>query len=822
MLKQIERIHTLAKTSDEMTLLEKENNQLSKEIASEAIVLLKNDGILPLKNNEIALYGVGASNTVKGGIGSGEVNERESISIYDGLKNEGFHILNEKMIKDYIHYSKRKKKEYERNLIKEVGWFSFKATTMENIDSGYHDAEFFDLENYVSEKTDTCIYVISRLSGEGIDRGLQKGDYYLSDIEVKNLKYCKEHYKNVILVINSGGMIDLSSIDDLNINAILFIGMLGQAGGSAFASIIKGDISPSGHLSDTWSYNYEDIPFAKEYSYLGNSKVQDYKEDIFVGYRYFETFNVKPRFCFGFGLSYTKFKTNANVKLTDTIEIQLHIENIGNYPGKYVSQIYTSIPDNKNYQASSILIGFDKSKTILPNESEDLKISIPYYLLSTYSYDYGYILEKGRYILYEGDSIENKKAIGYFDIDEEIKLEKLDRKFDDIHFDILKPNKKKDIELPLELKLEFNKENVTPFKKIASSNPMDLFEDEAKKLVKKMAPKELVKLLYGSGGMDIALPFNHDIVVPGAVGNTTNKLHKYHLYSFACLDGPQGLRFSKVSVVKKRGKKIRYIEPPLYMFRFLPRIVRLLMFGKKGTRLYSYATAFPSGISLASTWNKDLCYKMGDAVAKEMAEYAVTLWLAPGMNIHRNPLCGRNFEYLSEDPILTGFLAKEIVSGVQANKGRYCTIKHFFLNNQEYDRKWMSANVSERAIREIYLKGFEIAVKLSDARCIMSSYNKVNEVWSGRNETSLTDILRDEWNFNGFVTTDWDTSHEGLEADASIKSGINILMPGEKKQAKVILKALNNNQLDIETLRQRAIKIVEIMLLNNTIYHLDK
>ncbi len=822
MLKQIERIHTLAKTSDEMTLLEKENNQLSKAIASEAIVLLKNDGILPLKNKEIALYGVGASNTVKGGIGSGEVNERESISIYDGLKNEGFHILNEKMIKDYIDYSKRKKKEYERNLIKEVGWFSFKATTMENIDSGYHDAEFFDLENYVSEKTDTCIYVISRLSGEGIDRGLQKGDYYLSDVEVKNLKYCKEHYKNVILVINSGGMIDLSSIDDLNINAILFIGMLGQAGGSAFASIIKGNISPSGHLSDTWSYNYEDIPFAKEYSYLGNSKAQDYKEDIFVGYRYFETFNVKPRFCFGFGLSYTTFKTNANVKLSDTIEIQLHIENIGNYPGKYVSQIYASIPDNKNYQASSILIGFDKSKTILPNESEDLKISIPYYLLSTYSYDYGYILEKGRYILYEGDSIENKKAIGYFDIDEEIKLEKLDRKFDDIHFDILKPNKKKDIELPLELKLEFNKENVTPFKKIASSNPMDLFEDEAKELVKKMAPKELVKLLYGSGGMDIALPFNHDIVVPGAVGNTTNKLHKYHLYSFACLDGPQGLRFSKVSVVKKRGKKIRYIEPPLYMFRFLPRVVRLLMFGKKGTRLYSYATAFPSGISLASTWNKDLCYKMGDAVAKEMAEYAVTLWLAPGMNIHRNPLCGRNFEYLSEDPILTGFLAKEIVSGVQANKGRYCTIKHFFLNNQEYDRKWMSANVSERAIREIYLKGFEIAVKLSDARCIMSSYNKVNEVWSGRNETSLTDILRDEWNFNGFVTTDWDTSHEGLEADVSIKSGINILMPGEKKQAKAILKALNNNQLDIETLRQRAIKIVEIMLLNNTIYHLDK
>ena len=223
MLNQIERIHTLAKTSDEITLLEKENKELSKEIASEAIVLLKNDGILPLKDKKIALYGIGASNTVKGGIGSGEVNERESVSIYQGLKNEGFQILNENMIQDYIKYSKKKKLEYEINLIKEVGWFSFKATTMENIDSGYHDAEFFDLEKYPKENTSTCIYVISRLSGEGIDRGLNKGDYYLSDIEVKNLKYCRANYQNVILIINSGGMIDLSDTDDLNLNAIMFI-----------------------------------------------------------------------------------------------------------------------------------------------------------------------------------------------------------------------------------------------------------------------------------------------------------------------------------------------------------------------------------------------------------------------------------------------------------------------------------------------------------------------------------------------------------------------------------------------------------------------
>ena len=255
------------------------------------------------------------------------------------------------------------------------------------------------------------------------------------------------------------------------------------------------------------------------------------------------------------------------------------------------------------------------------------------------------------------------------------------------------------------------------------------------------------------------------------------------------------------------------------MFNYLPKIAKLLGYSKinKGTPLYCYTTAFPTGISLAQTWSEKLLNKFGDAVAQEMEEYGVTVWLAPGMNIQKNPLCGRNFEYFSEDPVLSGKMAKAIVLGVQAHRGCYLTLKHFACNNQENERKYTSANVSERALREIYLRGFGIAIKEGRCRGIMSSYNMINGVWSGANKDLLTKVLREEWEYKGFVITDWDESHEGLEEYRSIDSGINILMPGNNKQIANLKKALQNKTLDINIAKERAIQIVQIMLLHNSI-----
>ena len=817
MLNKIENVYTYSKLNNEITPLEKENRLLALDIAKESIVLLENNGILPLKNKNIALYGDGAISTIKGGSGSGEVNERYSVSIYEGLLNHGFIIENDEEIKEYINNSKLHRLNYEKKKIKEAGFISFKAINMSNIDAGYHNLEYKELTDKDKKNTDTAIYVISRMSGEGADRLLKKGDFYLSDREINNIRFCHKNYKNVILVINSGGMIDLSIIDDINLSAILFIGMLGEEGGNALAKILYEE-SPSGHLSETWVKDYKDIPYSNEYSYINNDLKNDYyKEDIYVGYRYYETFNIDIRYPFGFGLSYTKFDVTSSISFKDSIKIKLNIKNIGNFIGKYVSQIYVSKPNTNILKPKYELIGFGKTKDININESSSLEIDIPYNYLSCFDENnHQTIIDKGAYIIYLGESLKDLTEIGGINVNEIIVLSNHKDMFN-TNIDVLKPTKVNN-NINKDSYFNLTKDNIKEII-INDTNPMDLYHDKAKEIVNKLSIKELSYLLTGSGNVDIVIPQIHDVIVPGAAGNSTNKLNKYDLKSFAFCDGPQGLRLVNTAIVKKNSKKIKNVSSGMDMFNFLPKIVKLFGYSKinKGTPIYSYTTAFPIGTNVSQTFNQDLIYKMGDAVAKEMEEFGITIWLAPGMNIKRNPLCGRNFEYYSEDPILSGKIASSIVRGVESHKGCFPCIKHFLCNNQETNRKYTSANVSERALREIYLKGFEIAVKEGNARCLMSSYNKINDIWAGRNKILLTNILKDEWNFKGICMTDWDISHKGLRAYESIDAGINFLMPGDIFQRRAIRKALRKGILNINQVKELAINNLEIILLHNDI-----
>lgn len=830
MRRKIENLYTCAHLDHAESRLEARNRKTAREIARESIVLLENNGGLPLdKNMPIALYGNGTVNTVKGGSGSGEVNERYSVSIYEGLKQAGFVLTNEDELMQYKQAAMQYRQDYEQKRLKEAGFFPFKVTDMSHMDQGFHEKEYFRLTERKATEADTCIYIIARMSGEGADRLYEKGDYFLSETEEVNLHWCAKHYKNVILCFNTGGPIDLGAVSDISFAAILNLGMLGEEGGNAFADILSGQVSPSGHLTSTWAKKYADIPFGDTYSKLdGRPEEGDYREDIFVGYRYYDRFGVKPRFFFGQGLSYTRFDMEARIEKVYAVTVGTHapengvnvrikVKNVGERSGKAVPQVYLSLPEGKLVQPASELVGFAKTKSLMPGETEEVSIFIPYYYMASFDEDSrSEIMEAGQYVFYLGENIAEKQVIGAFSLTRQIDLQKRKSITSMTKpMDLLRPNSKKPASPIAEnLTLHVEEEDIQPEKIRHVNQVMDDHRKEAEKFVGSLSVDELVLLLTGDGVIDMVIPAAHDTVVPGATGYSTSKLTGKGLPSAAFCDGPAGLRLARTSVVKKGANKIKYVEPALDMLHFLPGLLRKLGRGTKqdGTPIYMYATAFPTGTALAQTWNESLWEKMGDAVGSEMEDYGVNVWLAPGMNIHRNPLCGRNYEYYSEDPLLAGKAGAALVRGVQKHEGRYATIKHFCCNNQEDQRQWTSANVSERALREIYLRGFGMVVKEANGRALMSSYNRINGIWSGVNHGTLTIYLREECGFAGIVVTDWDGSHEGLEAEKSIEAGITMLMAGDASQRKAIKKAIQEGRLDEKLARERAIKNVQMIL----------
>ena len=807
------------------------HGKLARKAASESIVLLKNEGILPLKKDTAAaLLGYGAEKTVKGGIGSGDVNNRKNISIYQGLKEAGVKIVSEDWISDYHNRYEQAREAWKEKVLEE-------AKKVDNPFDAYADNPFeMPLGREVREE-DICqaeaiIYVISRISGEGKDRRKVKGDYYLSTREAADLRYLAEMNKPVILILNAGGPVELTEILEQthNIKGILNISQLGQEGGDALADVLLGKEVPSGKLTTTWARHYEDYPSSEEYGYLnGNLEKEEYKEGIFVGYRYFDSFGKKPLFPFGFGLSYTSFEIKCcGLKIEESkIRTEVQVTNTGNkYAGKEVVQIYTTFPRTDFEKEYKRLVGFAKTRLLQPGETQTLIIEIQEKQLASFNEDsHTWIMEKGSYGLMLGNNSDNLEFAAILEVPDYEELEQLDEicplqeKLDCIH--LSEEMQEKLIQYQKEEKLAQVPRYL--FKPRCLSTPSDKTNDveknkgsltnEYKKILSKIAEKsaeELIPLLYGKISENISTLGAAGIRVPGSAGETSGALEECGVPSLVMADGPAGIRLRQWYQVNKETDSIYEMG---VLGSLENGILEPGVYHENADTYYQYCTAFPVGTALAQTWDTELMTKFGKAIAEEMEEFHVNLWLAPGMNIHRNPLCGRNYEYYSEDPYLTGMLAAAVTRGVQSKPGCGVTIKHFACNNQEDNRMGVDSRVSERALREIYLRGFEIAVKEGNPVSIMTSYNLVNGVHAANSKDLCVTVARKEWGFDGAIMSDWNTTvpEDGSTPWKCAAAGNDIIMPGNPDDDKNILQAYKEGKLTEEEIRSCAEHLITMI-----------
>lgn len=811
------KLITKASYSNEVTQREKDNLITAYQAACEGIVLLKNDGMLPLSTKKIALYGPGASMTIKGGTGSGEVNERHSVTILEGLENRGFEITTRKWIADFEKHYRESEAAYKEEKKKRVNFLKVSSIMNMLFDNfrppvGRQITE----EDITSSDTDTCIYVLSRQAGEGGDRKAEKGDFLLTDEEKTAIQFCAEKYEKFLLVINCGSSVDMAFAEEITgINAILYLCQLGTEGGHAFADVLSGEVSPSGKLSDTWAKQYEDIPFAMEYSYLnGNLDQEYYKEGIYVGYRYFDSFGVEPAYPFGFGLSYTDFTIHSAglAAMGSEIELKTVITNTGSYAGKEVAQLYVSPPNGAIHKAYQSLAAFKKTRKLKPGERETVELAFDLRDLASYrEKDASYVLESGDYILRLGNSSRNTVPVGVLRLNQEWVVSR--------HDPICA------VTAPIEELISdgYAAEEIyagVPRMEISTDSfetvnysydmPMECQDKRVQHFLNDLSLKEMVEILVGIGMFGGETRFN----LPGSVGNTTSKFWDRGLANVALCDGPAGIRIQKRTAVDKKGK-VKPVDLALSIFEAFPEFIKNIMTGdpEKDTVLYQYTTAFPVANALAQTWNTELMYEVGNAVFREMKEYGCTFWLAPALNIHRNPLCGRNFEYFSEDPYLSGIMAAAITKGVQQEDGFYVTAKHYACNNQEDNRNAVSSNLSERALREIYLRGFEICVRQGGAKSIMTSYNKINGVYAANSYDLCTKVLRNEWGFDGVVMTDWFSTNKGLASNAiSMKAGNDLIMPGGGYFKKEILQGVKNGVITEADVRRCCGNVIKSIL----------
>ena len=785
---------------------------LAGKAAAEGIVLLKNDGVLPLKlSDPIALFGSGADKTVKGGIGSGDVNNRENISIFRGVREAGAAVTSLEWLKDYDRRYDDAREKWKEKILED-------AHHVDNPFDAYAANPFVLPEGRSITEKDlkgacAALYVISRISGEGKDRRLAEGDYYLSRREREDILYLDQQGLPLILILNAGGPVELTDIlrEADNIRAVLNISQPGQEGGTAVADILFGKAVPEGKLTATWAERYEDYPCADSFSYLnGNLEKEEYREGIYVGYRYFDSFGVKPLFPFGHGLSYTSFEMKFHeIKAKENaLGAEVTVTNTGkSYAGREVVQVYVSLPRTGTEKEYRRLAGFRKTDSLKPGESQNVVVEIRQKQLAVFSEErQAWIVEKGMYGIWIGGSSAEARLCAFVKVPEEVILEETHR---------ICPRE----EMFAELCMNGSEKDIrrTPAEKEGQLSVYEFIPRREKQKNYK-APAErrypveaLIPLLYGNITSGASTLGSAGIRVPGSAGESTEALEeKYGIRSLIMADGPAGIRLRQSYQVDRASDTVYgtgvlgslengFLEP--------------MELHENADTYFQYCTAFPVGTALAQTWDAELLREFGCAVAEEMEEYHVDLWLAPGMNIQRNPLCGRNFEYFSEDPLLTGVLAAAVTQGVQSRPGCGVTIKHFACNNQEDNRMGVDACISERALREIYLRGFEIAVKESAPAAVMSSYNLLNGVHAANSRDLCTVLAREEWGFQGVIMSDWNTT---VPADGSIPwkcaaAGNDIIMPGNIRDDENIRQAYMCGELTEETIRECAGRIIALV-----------
>lgn len=772
----MEKFQTFGAYTPEESQRERDHKVLARRVAAEGIVLLKNDGVLPLTTKTVALYGPGSRMTVKGGSGSGDVRERHSVTIEEGLKNAGFTFPSALWMDRFKEKYDADVSAWRNGVEEQIKKYNPIQTMQMFLFIGEHPMPYPACtpiqEDELTDETDTAIYVLSRQAGEGKDRRVEKGDYLLSDVEEDSLRLLSRHYRKLILVLNCGGAIDLSILDEIRIDAVLFYGQGGMEGGNALADILTGAVCPSGKLTDTWAMRYEDYPSANTFGHRnGNLDDEEYSEGIYVGYRWFDEKEITPRYPFGFGLSYTTF--NCEVQTVTDSNVSVAVKNTGEYSGKEVLQLYITKPDSSIDHEKKSLAAFAKTKLLQPGESQSITLCFDLKDIATFDEaQSAFILEQGEYRL-----ILNGTSCGTVNVDAEILIEQ-----------------------------------VKPIGSSAHTQYKESFSPKVTVLLRRLSDKDKISLVTG-GGYSIRCYNN----VMGAAGRTCTKLLKKGVPNIVLSDGPAGLNVNQSVVIMKDGTP-RYPDglPADWKWGWLRHFERFVKAKPgKGRPVYRYMTAWPSETVQAQTWDTALLEEVGHAVGREMLEIGVSVWLAPGLNIHRNPLCGRNFEYYSEDPLVSGKMAAAITRGVQSMGGVGVSVKHYCCNNQEDNRTGVSANVSQRALREIYLRAFRIAVAEGKPWCVMSSYNRVNGVYVCNSRDFCTGVLREEWGFDGVVMSDWNATDQCSHAEA-INAGNDLIMPGNKGVKKALQKALAAGALNRDALNTSAGRILKMIFASDT------
>ena len=804
--------------------------------ASECTLFLNRNDQFPISNPcKVLLIGSGARNTVKGGLGSGDVDSNFT-TIEQGLEKAGFTIspISKKWFDDYISIKQNNLQEHLKNI---SSLYKSSGQSSPFVSLSFPEVEYnLNLKENENEKSDIAIYVLSRNMGEGSDRRPIKGEVFLTDTEINDILFLEQNYKKFMLVLNVGGVIDLSPV--INISNILLLSQLGLVTGDAFVDILIGKTNPSGKLATTWG-KYNDYKFINEFDDLDET---NYLEGIYVGYRYFDSVGVSPLYPFGYGKSYTEFNI-SKISLTnykDEIAIKVKVENIGNFAGKEVVQVYVSPSQENEDKPYQSLVAFEKTKILEPGKNDNIKLKFKLRDIARYDTKTAqYILDKGNYIIRVGKSSRDTNIYGCIKLEEDIIIAQLKNIVDHPGFEDFKPNinmftKEENSNIKLHQIIYLTKDDFDLYKEVnytyiaSISRKLDNFSNE-----------DLMYLCLGNF-KDESL--NHTInntnitkeKEMGLAGTTTKNIPKIKKY-LTMSDGPAGLRMSKAYGIDKDGfyhrMDINIIN--FYNYRYLAKNKNISLIYNSTANinvteypkvLFQYPIAIPIATALAQSFNFDLVKNIGKIIGKDMKKFNIDFWLAPGLNIHRNILCGRNFEYFSEDPLVSGTMAAAIIQGVQSVKNKAATIKHFAANNQEFNRLNSNSKISERALREIYLKGFQIAIEKGKPLGLMTSYNLLNGIHTSENFDLIINVLSNEWKYQGLIMTDWSTSgrkqylkskNPAQDAFNIIKAGVDIMMPGSKIDYDILAKRLEEKLLDREDLLRCAGKVYEIIKLIN-------
>ena len=797
---------------------EKKHIEVMRNNSAECTLFLKKDSSFPLKSpGKVVLVGAGVRGTTKGGTGSGDVESRFFTTCEDGLKNAGFEIVSTDWLdefpkykkarhKDFIEYIYRIAEKYDSN----AGHISFGAVEPERdykLPLEYDDAE-------------AAFYVIGRNSGEGEDRRLVKGDIYLTNSEIRDILYLNENYEKFMLVLNVPGVVDLSPVKD--VKNILLLSQLGVVTGDIFADIVLGKANPSGKLSTTWAA-VKDYRYIEEFGGIDNTR---YLEGVYVGYRFFDSANIKPLFPFGYGLSYTDFKVEyKGIKNNkDVITVRVKVTNIGKFEGKEVVQIYLSPSQSNKDKPYQSLVAFQKTPLLKPEEKTELNITFKLSDSARYDEENAeYILDKGQYIIRLGKSSNYTIEVAYITLPENVVTQVLKNVGGKPDFKDYKPKIKYDDDLTDLEEIVLEKKDFTT-KRVDYNNYHITFNQK----LMKFSDAELARMCvcdFRNTGEE-----THEIHLQGEAGETVLALDKIENY-LVLADGPAGLRIIKKYGIDEKGV-YRLCENQMSMrmkdylseeeWKEVDTLENNL--DRNGTVYYQYATAIPTATALGQSFNEELLETIGNVVGNEMDIFKVNLWLAPGLNIHRNIQNGRNFEYYSEDPLISGKMAAAITRGVQKHTNRATTIKHFACNGQENDRFNSNSLVSERALREIYLKGFKIAIDEGHPHTLMTSYNLINGKHSSERRDLLIDVIRIEWGYKGLIMSDWYTSNEvkiGLanhpsqHAVPNILGGNNLQMGGGKNDYDLIMKSVQEGKMNTINLLECASKVYDTIELLN-------